>query len=703
MMKRQIKSLVGILLSLLLSLIIVSSVHAQSFDQAFEWIKRFQKGEEVELIIHVDTDSFTLFHSKQTKISQSTFDQLRKETPAQQIKILSDTANKKLEGLVIEYQVDKLLHLEETWEGNSPSAWKKIEFLKIASYPLNRWPDFIKQAISQGLIEYEVIEYGGESLASLSFKQIGPPSIQFGKRSLKFSDEFYEYMKISGEFKHRVGNDDRIVILVHEPHWLLVGQYQLIPGLKAFIEANSQYNIRFLVEGNWEEEIKYIPTKPTLNRFFKDVSNTTQVFILLRNFLIDGPFAYRLLYDPDLPALAIDDPKTIKKTPREPDFKDWIEQREVFMKIYEKLEKLPKEQRTEASQMLALLSYYVIANVQNLKGEAAIDYYKQLAELYDVLSNQLKSIHAKDFEKESSFLSNQAESCRTQAMICQYALERDVVMVKNIANHFESNYAERIPIVFIGNFHTPGIIDRLPKGISYVVIEPRVTPLSLTPPQRELDNFNDALKPETRPNYLKKLGGSLKGQVAPLEKELPYYEAFLKRETQIIKTRNDAFISSSPLGSDVTLRINNILEQNGILNSAQRGFAGGGQPPQPPFQGAFASFFYGPGGENPKMIFYDSEEENWKQSDRINYLKNILLISPYEKVQRETRKVSFYQDRETHRIFFWYFNPQDQIFYLYEWKDGMDLSNLLPLPQAIIHLRISIGPLMHYEKEEAHG
>lgn len=620
-----------------------------------------------------------------------------------QLKILSGR------GLIIGYDVSKLLRLEETWKGDRPSAWKKIEFVQIQSYPSKYWLNFIKQAISRGLIEYEVIEYEGESYASLTFKQVGPSSLQFGKRSLEFSDEFYEYMTICKEFKSRKGGTDQFVILVHEPHGLLAGQYQLIPGLKAFLETNSQYNFRFLVEGYFEKETEYISTKPTLDQFSKDVSKETQVISLLGNFLIDGPFAYRLLYDPDLPALAIDDPEIIKMTPREPVFRDLLEHQKVFAEILSKLDRLPQEQTTKAQQMLGLLRYYVQADVQDLEGQSVIDHCLQMTQLYDALSNQLRSFRNQDFTEESSFLKNQAQSYRTHVKILEYALKRDATMARNIASHFKSKYTERIPIVFIGNFHTHGIIDRLPKEIGYVVIEPQVSPLSLTPPKKDRDNFNDALKPETRPSYLIKLGGSLKLGVAPLRKELPYYESFLKRESSRIKSQRNTFKASSPLMPDITSKINNALELNGILTSAQAIFAGGGDMPPPPFQGAFASFSYGPGGENPKMIFYDREEENWKRSDRLNYLKKILLILPYEKVKKETRKGSFYHGRETNRTFFWIFDPKTLTFYLYEWKEGMDVFNLLPLPkvedeeETTIHLRLSIRELMDYEEEEVDG
>lgn len=693
MSKRKINLLGGIF-SLLLSLVLISSVAAQSFDPVFEWIKRFQNGEEIELKVYVDTDSFTFFRRQQTDIDQSTFSRLCGETPAQQIKILPDELNRKVEGLAIKYEFNELLRLEETWKGNNPCAWKKIEFLKIASYPLDSWSEFIKQAVSQGLLEYELIEYEGKMWTSLTFKQTGPQNFQFGKRSLKFSDEFYEYMKISSEFKPRSGNIDKLVILVHEPHWLLAGQYQLIPGLKSFLEANSKYKFRFLVEGYWEEDIKYIPTKPILNRFSKDVSTASQVFSLLRDFRIDGPLAYRLLYNPDLPALAIDDPDIIKKTPPEPDWKDSFEYQEVFTKIFKKLEKLPKEQRTEVSQILVFLSYCVMADAQNLKGEVAIDWYKQLAELYDAISNQLSIL---DFKTESSFLSNQAESCRTEVAILQCALERDVVMAGNIANHFdEQSMADKIPIAFIGNFHTPGLINRLPEGISYVVIEPQVSPLFVTPPKKDRDKFNDHLKIPL---------GNLKLRVAPLTRELPDYESFLKRETLKIIARKNTFEASSPLSSDVTSMINDTFKQNGILDGAQIDFAADGQSPPPPFQGAFASFFYDSGGENPKLILYDREEGNWKHPCRINFLKKILLILPYEKFQRETKKARFYPDRENNRTFFWLYDSQNQIFYLYEWEEGMNIFLLLPLPRSKdeIHLRISIRELMYYEEGKLHG
>ena len=517
-------------------------------------------------------------------------------------------------------------------------------------------------------------------------------------------------MKISKEYKPRAGNTDQLVILVHEPHWLLVGQYQLIPGLKSFLDANSQYKFRFLVEGNFENEIENIPTKPTLDRFPKDVSTTALVFGLLRNALIDGPFAYRLLYDHDLPSMAIDDPEAIKKTPREPDLKDRLEQQKLFVKIHKKLEKLPQEQNNDAMNSLKLLEIYVYADAQELEGQSAIDYSLQMAQLYDALSNQLRSIHAQDFVEECLFLESEAKKYRIQVEILNYALKRDAVMAKNISTHFKSKYADRIPMVFIGNFHTPGITERFSKDISYVVIEPQLSPLIIGPTEKERNNFNDALKPEKRLDYIKRLGGSLKLQVAPLERDLPYYESFLKKEALKIAQRDNAFKASSPLSVDVTSKIINACKQNGCLSGVQINFAGGGQSPPPSLPpGAFASF--GSEGKDPnKMIFtiYDRREDNWKnRPDRFNLLAGMLFFHPYEKVQGETKKVTFFPVEQA--IYIVFFDPKTQRFYLYEWKEGTDIFPLLLLPKVKgkeelrMHMRTAIRKLMDFEEKMIDG
>jgi hypothetical protein len=701
MSKRQIK-LLGWAFFLLLSLVVVSSGVAQSFDPVFEWTKRLQKGEEIELKIHVDPNSFAFLRSQATNINQSTFERLLGDDVSQlsvDLKILPGGE------LIIGYEVSELLRLEETWKEDQARAWKKIEFVQIASYSLTRWPDFIEQAVSQGLTEYEAIEDEGNLYVFLTFKQTGPSELRFGKQSLRLSDEFYEYMRIPKESKPWAGTTDRFVLLVHEPHWSLAGQYQLLPGLRALIDANSQYKFRFLVEGYFTEEIKHIPTESLLEQFSGDVSTRTQVFSLLRNALIDGPFAYRLIYDPDLPAVVIDNPELIQKTPPEKRIKGWIETSGVLRGIIQKLEDLPSDKTQEAQSALIMLSYYARADKRELKGQALIDCELQLAELYETLAKSLNTLQAKDFAAEVSFLKAQAEAYRTNAKRFQNALDRDATMAMNISQHSASKeYSERIPVAFIGNFHTPAITSHLrSKGIGYVVMEPRA---SLVATEGEQKNFNNALNANTRQAYLRKLAGDLKLQVAPTEAELPYYRSFLRRrETPRIRAQRahfqQSFQSLGPNKVDLA-SLNNALETNGFLNGAQVSFAGNGQTPPPPFQRAFGYFSLGPEGEPPELVFFHPEDNGWERQDRYRFLQKVSLILPYEEIQRQTQKVRFYQDQETKRIFCSYFDSESQRFYLFE-GDKIDIFRMLPLPTQVGHIRTAIRDLIYSEKEELYG
>jgi len=560
--------------------------------------------------------------------------------------------------------------------------------------------DFIKQAVPRGLMKYELVKYEGGAFATLTFKQKGPSEFQFAKLSVNFPDKFYQYMRTPRDFKPHSGKTDQFVILIHEPHWDVIAQYQLIQGLKIFLDANLKHKFRFLVEGYFEDEIEFIPTAPILKSLSDDASTTAQVFSLLREFMIDSPFAYRLLHDPKLPAVAIDSPEIIRKTPRQ-SIPDFSRQREILLSAHEKLMSFSENQRASAFSSLGMLSLFTNADTRELKGQAIIDFYSKLAEYCDNLSRSLRSLNAQQFADECSFLNKQREIHNTLVTVYRYALERDAVMAENIGKHFESEYADRIPVAFIGNFHTSGIINRLPKDINYVVIEPRRQML-----QREREEFNNALDLDTRESYLKKLAEKLKLQVAPLAKEQTYYRSYLASESAKIKSRQDDFISSSPFGPVTNGKIIDFLESNGILLGAQVDFADGGKLPPPPFNGAFASFSYGEEGDGrsvgASMVVYDQEESKWQEQDRLNYIKYLLFIRPYEKSRNDTKKVSFYQDEVTNRIYFSVFDQQSKRFYLFESEEGMDIFDSLFLPDIIIHLRLSIRELMNSERKKIH-
>lgn len=707
--KGQIK-LAGVL-SLLLPLIAISSAAAQSFEPVFEWINRFQEGAEIELRVHVNTNSFTFLRSRASGIDRTTFQRLLpKDTPPQQLKILPDKTGKKLEGLVIRYEVNKKLRLEETWKEDQSKAWKKIDFIQLASYPLAQWPNFVKQAVSRNLMEYETIEDEGDLYVFLTFKQAGPSDLRFGKRLLRFSDTFYEHMRISKEFQPWTGSADKFAILVHEPHWSLAGQYQLISGLREFLDANSQYEFRFLVEGYFTEETKYVPTSPLVKRFSSDVSIATQVFALLTNALIDGPFAYRLLYAPDLPAVAIDDPGLIKQTLPEQEVADWIETSGVLTKTDEKLQEMSTNESSQVRLVLIVLSYYAQADREELRGQALIDCQLQLAELFDALAKCLRILRSGDFTSEISFFDTQSQAYRTNAKRYQSALKRDATMAKNVLKHFVTKeHGERIPMVFIGNFHTPALTSYLrSEGMGYVVIEPRASVMATSESERQ--NFNAALDLNARPAYLRRLAGDLKLPVAPTEAELPYYESFLKRRAiPRSKTQeahfHQSFQALGPNKVDLA-SLSETLRASGFLSNVQVSFAGGDMTPPPPFQRAFASLHFDPEGKPSELALFQPRDSGWARQDRYRFLQKASLSIPY--LRKQTRRARFDQDPTTKRVFGSFFDPESQILYMFE-GDRVDVFNLLPLPkrkgeeETLIHMRLSILDFIAYNAEKRYG
>ena len=74
-------------------------------------------------------------------------------------------------------------------------------------------------------------------------------------------------MKFVKEYEPWLPHKARSVIIVHEPHWSLNGQYQLISGINAFISSNSDNKFRFFVEGYYEQETLLIPTKTLIELF----------------------------------------------------------------------------------------------------------------------------------------------------------------------------------------------------------------------------------------------------------------------------------------------------------------------------------------------------------------------------------------------------------------------------------------------------
>ena len=713
MAKRKVNLFVAGLMVLLL---LTSFIRGQSFNPVFRWIERYRSGEKVELKIEMDTGSFTFLRSQVSDIDEATFEQLLKNgdsKPSMQLIILAE------EELVLEYDVNQKLRLERQLKDNRFLGWKRIDFVPVKSYPLKTWATFLHKAVTHGLLEFRVIEYKGVVFTTITFKQKGPSILKYGEKSLLLTEEFYKYMKIPEDYKPQLSNSDKFVILVHEPHGLQVGQYQMVPGLKALFDPNSNHKFRFLVEGGSREETMFIPVKPTADILQEHVSKYVQVYSLVKNYIIDGPLAYRLLYDPNLPSVAIDDNKSIDATPKQPDITR-SQQRDILRKVYAKLKEIPGEEKKSALDTLSLLFLYTDAETGELKGQQLLNHFNKLHKFYSDLSGKLKTFIQQDFSAECSQLDNLAQDYSTLTKVYQLALDRDTAMAVNINEHFRSKYNECIAVAFIGNFHTPGIIAKLDSGINHIVIEPRIEG-SYSDEERK--NFNDALKPSSRLNYLKSLAGLLKLNVAPTKEELEICKIFLAKEALKIQHLEQGFKASSPLSQETTSNIKSIIEQNGCFNTVAVGFGGSHGPPKNPIKGSkpFASFNIDPEAGNPNLVLFDHEEKNWQRDDRLNYLKAAFIFPVPERFKNETRKGEFHQDENTNRIFCKIFDPKTQSFYFYE-VEGMDIYQWLSPMQhgfekkneeskkkgeykspIFIHFRISFLKPLNLMKQKIHG
>ena len=681
----------------------------ESFDSLFEWTDRFRMGEEVELSGITSADSFTFLRSFNTAIDRDEFKYLIGDSASQlplSLKILVDGER------VASYQLNRSVHLEEIWKEDEPIAWSRVELVPIASYPRSRWSKFLKEAVSHGLQEYQVLEEEENLHVFLTFTQTGPSSLRFGRNLLQLPDNFYNYMRTDREFVAWNSNNNRFVILVHEPHWCLAGQYQLLLGLKALLDANiSEHKFKFLVEGYFVEETKDIPTKPLLTQFSSNVSKSDQVFCLLRKALIDGPLAYRLIYDPDLPAVAIDDPDLIKETPKEERSGSLVETFRILRSIANKLEKLSSSRVSDANEELNRLYLYVSAKHGELAGQPLIDFEIEQAKRYDTLSKSLYGLSLDTFSEEISYLKTQADALRRDAERFQISLKRDVTMANNIVNHFTlDDFSGYVPVVFIGNFHTAAIVSRLrSEGIGFVVVEPRdFREASDT----EYNNFNSALNLTTRRNYLRDLAGDLKLPVAPTSEELPYYRTFLERkEVPRIERENQLIQQSSESVRSSTISwesLRSVLEGNGFLNGAEVSFADQDATPPPPFTSAFAYISEDPQNEIRRLVFLHPDDKGWEREDRYRLLGRISLVPPREEIREQTTEARFYQDRETNRIFCSYFDPVSNRFYLFE-GETMNIFDTLPMPkikneeEAPIHIRVSVRKVRSNLEADLHG
>jgi len=579
-------------------------------------------------------------------------------------------------GLVVRYNVSDSVAVESTEKKGVAKSWQKIPFQEIARFDIAQWPEFMVHLVEVGdLARYEEIE--GRLL--LSFRSDTKPVQPLGDNAIQLSTETQSLIRLAPQYPPRRTSSGRAVIFIHEPHSDITGHLQLVPGLDALLRENPNKEFKFLVEGGLPEN------KGTIENPTRDISTTEveailaqdpaarseQVFYLLRNFLIDSPLTYRLLYRP-VPALAIDDPVALARDPG---------RGEIYPKgLHRELAQILKQLQTEGERARPAVAPFFALNkayepeallATRMDGASHVTWLGATNDKYHALAKSLAAVSADKYATNIQFLKNAAKGLDLERRSFAAALERDECMAKFTRDHFTGPDAARIPVVFIGSFHTQGIIDRLGPDIGYVVLEPRFRGDS----QRQEQQFN-----ETLVDYIRTVDrvarDTHKADVLPPQKAFPKLSSISKKIAE--KHTSRFVLDDAPFDKATIDAIRDSIGQNGTFNTARvelaaPGGAGGATPPPPRDAGAaFAAFSQGPHGSFGKLLLMRDHLDGWKQQPRLNYMKNVLLAPPDgRRASGKGVSLAFYTDPATHQVFASRYDAVTKSYYLFEGKDAL--------------------------------
>ena len=616
--------------------------------------------------------------------------------------------------------------LEKRIGGSQPSEWILKWDQIIEAYPAESWKDFIRLALGHGLVAFHQIQAEPEPLLFLTFQSQGLKKISADVGPLTFSNAFYKHMRISPLFAPSLIQDGKIVLFIHDPHSNLEGLFQLIWGLKELHDVNQQLRFKYLVEGFHIDETRDVPVSPLLQILTDEVSREAQVFGLARKFLVDGPLAYRLLYGNDIPALAIDDPELITKSPlidlddrREeelayiqsfynsfarhesealtkkvqesegltmPDFLEWKAQ---FLSQEGQILDDAQEVHDALTLLAGLLDLdYVDSGVQR---NTSPGYWGQLETAYKTIaeSKYLKnfSSHIKTekkdngvdnlFSKDRKFFSETAYKYNQRISAYGYASRRSDKMASKIIEHFEGPDKERIPVVFIGNFHTKRlIVNMLRSSLSmkpgFIVLEPRVNLFTETESGKE--NFRKSINSAERSEYLEQALGMLKGPVSPKPEELQQYRALIKAQVSTLKSQKEQFLKTSPLDLILTNQLWSVLEHHPQFKDANIRFEDQARAP-PEYKNAFVSVSNKKERGIEELVFYKDEIKKLKVED-FEALGRTLFFPPQKNLANEIKRVNIRIHGSTLHTTVW----TGGVFYVL--RDETNLVEAMTIPQT---------------------
>jgi hypothetical protein len=416
---------------------------------------------------------------------------------------------------------------------------------------------------------------------------------------------------------------------------------------------------------------------------------------LLKRHLIAAPLAYRLLYNKDLPATSIDSPKHLAQSPGLQE-KGWkIDYKALRQKAARAVgaDDLPEVQRlSKALEARTDGPEWVRAP------EAALGAVQRNAE---ALAALLLRAAPGEFADEAAELDALAKNTAAYRI----AAQRDAIMAGGILAAIKADPG-RTHLAFIGNFHTPGILQLLPRNVKVAIFDLRSLRAGAGGAGADFRSFHAARK--DRDSYLRDWAGPETGRVAPTPTELPVYRRGLERESQRIREWDTDTRNRIPFSDDLKGSLISDLRATGLFDGAAVEFRRGGPPGKRP-PGAVAAFQYDPESGRGAFIVYDAAEARWTDARRAFVRQAAACVMPKsaDLAAANLRSVRILPAIDG-RLNYTLYDATDGMMYLVEARTPADIAAQLTLPATSAERRArmrlyQLGLLRRTAREAAHG
>jgi hypothetical protein len=671
----------------LIVLLLGGALRAQEppdFAPVIQVLNTFRAGSGDGLAVRVGTNSFEVRQLRETAIQPAAAQQLiPKDAGPPELRLTEG-------GLWIDHRID----LNRTVSQPLPSqanqqvntAWRQKTWVRVARYPREVWPAFVEVALRNGLNGIHETRFGDSTVTSLSFSPPPVASFNAGAQIVTLSSAFASTMRLSPQHPPKAGKAG-FVILLHDPHQSISGRFQTLTGLRALAEANPSVPFRFLVEGAYNGPSREIGLGG-LESVIAPGSPTSPAIVqgLLQRFLINTPTAYRLLYDRAIPAYAIDDNELLTYPAPRP-MRSISKQLDSLIAIGRGVEKATtpaalSELKTGLSQAVNLAFLFLTADPSDASDSMLADYFETIGQQFLVIEQGARTFIGAGIILDAAqvrAIGQDAVGYADEAAIYKKALGRNRTMAPQIIA--ASRNSSRVPIAFIGSYHTRGIVAELTKAdIGYVVVEPRPR-ISAT--QAEGRAFDRANHSDTRRQYLASARLNM-GHNIPTPAEVKEFLgpqiAARAPTVQADRSAVQARFAAMPNSAVDIEALLGARDRNGSFGGAT--IVGGNGLPPPPgdFGKSFAYFEPGGNGRGSRFVVADPSESRWRDRDRYSFLEMGLFMSAAAADGATPgRSATFYNGAGTRRLFFTVYEPQSKRTYCFE-GNVQEAASMVPIP-----------------------